>query len=96
MEKIKSIRKLVTVNDEETYTITIVPIDDSTGRKTFKGIKVNMLDKNGDHFAQDTFPSTVNPGIVRAWIVNMHNASNKIENMMVEFDKWDGELHEYW
>ncbi|EAF6671590.1 hypothetical protein D4900_12325 [Listeria monocytogenes] len=96
MEEIRAIQKVVTVNNEKKYIVRITPINDSTGRKTFKGVKVNMLLENGEHFAQDTFASTISHGIIESWIVNMHNASEKIQKTMDAFESWDGELNEYW
>ncbi|MBC6312011.1 hypothetical protein [Listeria immobilis] len=96
MEEIRPVQKLVNVNNEKSYIVRITPVDDSSGRKTFKGIKVNMLHENWEHFAQDTFASTVSPGIIQTWIANMHNASKKVQNTMTAFSEWDGELNEYW
>ncbi|MCM64912.1 hypothetical protein CKA04_15625 [Listeria monocytogenes] len=96
MEEIRTIQKVITVNNEKKYIVRITPINDSTGRKTFKGVKINMLHENGEHFAQESFASTINSGIIESWIVNMHNASEKIHRTMEAFDKWDGVLNEYW
>ncbi|HAC0715709.1 hypothetical protein [Listeria seeligeri] len=94
MEKIRPVPKEVVI-EETTYKVILTVIDDKSGKKTFKGIMVDMMLGN-THFARERFASNINPGVIRNWMLNMHKASQNIERTLEAFECWDGELNEYW
>ncbi|EJM7954265.1 TPA: hypothetical protein RUJ59_001397 [Listeria monocytogenes] len=94
MEEIRLLQKNVTIEDT-TYRVIVTPIDDKSGKKTFKGLMVDMM-REDEHFARDRFASNINPGVIRNWMLNMHKASRNVECTLEAFSDWDGELSEYW
>ncbi|EAC4247955.1 TPA: hypothetical protein H9347_002831 [Listeria monocytogenes] len=94
MEEIRPIQKEVTIEDT-TYRVIITPLDDKSGKKTFKGLMVDMM-REDEHFARDRFASNVNAEVIRNWMLNMHRASQNIERTLEAFRDWDGELNAYW
>ncbi|MBK2004157.1 hypothetical protein JI641_14330 [Listeria ivanovii subsp. londoniensis] len=94
MEEIRPIQKEVTIEDT-TYRVIITPLDDKSGKKTFKGLMVDMM-REDEHFARDRFASNVNAGVIRNWMLNMHKASQNVERTLEAFRDWDGELNAYW
>ncbi|HAB8730257.1 TPA_asm: hypothetical protein GYS69_13195 [Listeria monocytogenes] len=94
MEEIRPLYKKIKIEDT-TYIVILTPINDKSGKKTFKGIMVDMS-LDGEHFARDRFASNVDTGVIQNWMLNMHKASQKVERVLEAFEEWDGELNEYW
>lgn len=95
IQMLEKVRNNVTI-ENQAYVVTITPISNGEGFKTFKGVQVDMNFPDGTHFARDRFASHIDPKIIQSWLLKMHYAEATIQKTLTAFEEWDGDLNFYW
>lgn len=85
--------KNVVIGDTQ-YRITVSEIRDLGVKRTFRGVEVVMRLKNGDFFAKRRFSSAENYSMIQNWMKEMHYSKFHTENMIHEFEQWDGVIYD--